>query len=70
MERQIANHYRQGAETGVINLRLLQVAGGDTAFAEKLRELMWQMYSEAGLPMGVSEEGMYAWWTHTQALSL
>lgn len=42
-------------------LRVLQVAGGDPAFAAKLREMLWHEYRAAGCPLGTSEEAMFRW---------
>lgn len=45
-------------------LRILQVAGGDHAFALQIREMMWQAYCDVDCPFGPSEEGMFLWFEH------
>lgn len=43
--------------------RILRLAGGDKAFADQIREMMWGEYCGAGAPFGHSEEGMMVWWS-------
>ncbi len=45
-----------------VRLRVLQIAGGDAAYAGVLRTMMWDAYSDAGLPFGSDEDGMWRWW--------
>ena len=47
-------------------LRVLQVADGDPALADALRQMMWHAYCEAGRPLGPDEDGMWAWWAFGQ----
>lgn len=47
-------------------LRVLQVAGGDAAFADALRAMMWDAYTGAGRPLGPDEDAMWAWWSYGQ----
>ncbi len=49
-------------------LRLLRIAGGDVAYAAKLRVLCWEAYRRAGCPCGDSEAGMVRWWTRERPL--
>lgn len=47
-----------------LHLLLLQVAGGNPAVAERLREVVWQEYCDAGRPFGPSEKAMLSWLAH------
>ena len=49
------------AHENMMGLKLLQIAGGDAAFAHKLREMFWQEYGDADYPYGASEEGLFRW---------
>ena len=48
-------------------LRVLQAAGGDPAFADALRAMMWDAYVGAGRPLGPDEDAMWSWWSYGQA---
>lgn len=65
MEKQRAKRTRPMTPTHAnslpAQLRILQVAGGDAMVAEQLRTIIWQEYTDADLPFGSSEEGMYRW---------
>ena len=50
-----------GTHDSTMGLKLLQIAAGDAAFADKLREMFWQEYSDADYPYGASEEGLFRW---------
>lgn len=52
---------QESAHDHAMGLKLLQIAGGDVAFADKLREMFWQEYGEADYPYGASEEGLFRW---------
>ena len=45
-----------------MQLRIIEVAGGDLAFAEMLRGMIWQEYCDAEHPFGPTEEGMFLWY--------
>lgn len=70
MERQVSNQVSVTdtieAHDKWMGLKLLQIAGGDQAFADKMRELLWQAYCDADCPFGGSEKGMAIWWAHSQ----
>lgn len=51
-----------------LRLKLIQVSGGDSAFAAKLREMIWHSYCEADRPFGPTEEDMFRWLEHQQLL--
>lgn len=46
--------------------KIIQVAGGNAAFGDMLRQMMWTSYCDAGQPFGATEEGMYIWIEHQQ----
>ena len=47
-------------------LSLLRASGGDQAYADMLRSMVWSAYGDAGYPFGLSEAGMSVWWEHQQ----
>lgn len=49
-----------------LQLRVLQVAGGDTGRADALRAMMWDTYCTAGRPLGTGEAAMWTWWAYGQ----
>lgn len=49
-----------------IMLRLLQAADGDLELFQGFQAMIWDAYSEADYPFGMSEEGMCLWWEHQQ----
>lgn len=53
-----------------VRLRVLEVAGGDPAFADALRAHMWRAYDEAGRPAGDDEDAMYRWWASGAATTV
>lgn len=55
------NLHKEKAPSIEGRLRVLQVAGGDPAFAAKLCEMLWRAYRAVGCPYGASEEGMFRW---------
>ncbi|HMB92832.1 MAG TPA: hypothetical protein VKP65_18425 [Rhodothermales bacterium] len=46
--------------------KIVQVSGGNAAFGDMMRHMMWTSYCDAGQPFGASEEGMYIWIEHQQ----
>lgn len=50
-----------------VTTRVLRTAAGDPALASQIRGMMWAEYCDAGAPLGVSEDGMYVWWTDALA---
>lgn len=49
-----------------VMLSLIQAAGGNPALVDGFKAMIWQAYSEADFPFGVTEEGMCLWWEHQQ----
>lgn len=55
------NEARASLSHAELRLKIMQAAGGNSAFARKLREVIWQRYCRAGQPFGPSERGMMDW---------
>ena len=53
-----------------VRLRVLAVADGDPAYADALREMMWDAYVRAGRPLGPTEDAMWVWWSYGQATTV
>jgi hypothetical protein len=58
------------ADREQLMLQLLQIAGGDPDTMQSLKALLWQSYSEADFPFGMTEEGMCMWWSYNQQTTL
>lgn len=42
----------------------------DDAFAGALRSMLWDVYLEAGRPLGPDEDAMIAWWAYGQGTTV
>ncbi len=60
-EQPTEDAWQDGASGLQWRMRLLQVAGGDAAFAAKLRKMLWHAYRAKGCPCGLTEAGMFHW---------
>lgn len=56
-----SNEASTRVERTELRLKIIQAAGGNTAFAKQLRGIIWQRYCQAGQPFGPSERGMMDW---------
>lgn len=66
MEEQTTNRLNSREAGASINhaelrLKIIQAAGGNSAFAKRLRGIIWQKYCQVGQPFGASEKGMMEW---------
>ena len=44
-----------------VRLNLLHAASGDPHLAAALRGMLWQEYTDAGQPLGPSEDALFRW---------
>ena len=53
-----------------IEHHLHQLDDEDPMFADAMRMMLWETYSQAGLPLGPDEANMYAWWAFGQGTTV
>ncbi|MEM1117979.1 MAG: hypothetical protein AAF845_07265 [Bacteroidota bacterium] len=57
-------------DTADLTDRLAAIADDTPAFGEALRAMLWEVYTEAGRPLGPDEEAMLAWWGFGQGTTV